>query len=147
MAEIDGQRHADELRQLREKKKEIKETLGRLRRDEAETRDVVEFMQKIDELEAVVEQAGSKVTQQTKETMMTTDDDVRKAAHENVQRVDRELDRLAKSMQTETESFEKAYSRAMDTQMGRALMRTRQEAYEISTGGATEADLDRARRG
>ena len=79
----------------------------------------------------------------TKTPTMT--DDVRKLAHENVAAVDRQLDELAKSMMTDGETFEKAYSRALDTQMGRALMRTRDDAQAIATGQATEADLEAAR--
>lgn len=79
-------------------------------------------------------------------TKTPTTEDVRKLAHENVAAVDRQLDELAKSTMTDGETFEKAYDRALDTQMGRALMRTRDDAQAIATGHATEAELEAARK-
>ena len=49
-------------------------------------------------------------------------------------------------MMTDGETFEKAYDRALDTPMGRELLRTRDDAQAIATGGATEADLEAARK-
>jgi ribosome-binding ATPase YchF (GTP1/OBG family) len=59
---------------------------------------------------------------------------------------ERNLDSYAKSLQGPGESFEKAYSRALDTEMGQMLMRTLDDAQALSTGGPTAGQLDAHRK-
>ena len=49
-------------------------------------------------------------------------------------------------MQQPGETFEKAYSRALNTDMGRSMLRTLDDATAIQTGQPTEADLETARK-
>ncbi len=71
--------------------------------------------------------------------------DVKKAAATNREAAEAELDKLAKSMQRDGETFEKAYTRALDTDMGRSLMQTRDDAQELERDGVTSMDLTEAR--
>jgi chromosome segregation ATPase len=59
---------------------------------------------------------------------------------------ERNLDTYAKSLQGPGESFEKAYSRALDTEMGQMLMRTLDDAQALSTGGPTSGQLAEHRK-
>lgn len=72
--------------------------------------------------------------------------DVRKAAAVNREAAERQLDQLAKSIQQPGESFHKAYDRALNTDMGKALMQTRDDAQELERGGVTSIELDDARK-
>jgi flagellar biosynthesis chaperone FliJ len=72
--------------------------------------------------------------------------DVRKAAATNREAAERQLDELAKSIQQPGESFHKAYDRALNTDMGKALMQTRDDAQELERGGVTSMELDEARK-
>ncbi|WP_299653138.1 hypothetical protein [uncultured Tateyamaria sp.] len=67
--------------------------------------------------------------------------DVRKAAGQNREAAEAELDKLAKSMQQDGETFEKAYLRALDTDMGKVLMQIRNDAQELERGGITSMDV------
>lgn len=71
--------------------------------------------------------------------------DVRKAAAHNRSTAERQLDELAKSMQQAGESFEKAYGRALDTEIGKSLMRTRDDAAALEVGGVTSMDVAEAK--
>lgn len=77
---------------------------------------------------------------------MTNMQDVRKAARQNREVAETQLDTLAKSMQQNGETFEKAYLRALDTDMGKALMQTRDDAQELERGGITSMDVDEAHK-
>ncbi|KHQ53604.1 hypothetical protein [Mameliella alba] len=72
--------------------------------------------------------------------------DVRKAAAANREAAERQLDELAKQMMEPGESFHKAYDRALNTDMGKALMQTRDDAQELDRGGVTSMALDEARK-
>ena len=76
---------------------------------------------------------------------MTNMQDVRKAARQNREAAECQLDNLAKSIQQDGETFEKAYTRALDTDMGKALMHTRDDAHELERGGITSMDVAEAR--
>lgn len=144
MSAKDGQRHAAELRRLQDRKKELEDALGRLARDEADAEEVMELAKEVDLLEEQV--ATARATVQSQENDMTKTDDVRKAAATNRQAAERQLDELAKSIQQPGESFEKAYSRALETDMGKALMQTRDDAQELERGGVTSMHLADARK-
>lgn len=78
--------------------------------------------------------------------MTKTYKDVEKALAANRRSAERQLDELAKQMQQPGETFEKAYSRALNTDMGRSMLRTLDDATAIQTGQPTEADLETARK-
>lgn len=144
MSAKDGQRHAAELRRLQDRKKELEDALGRLARDEADAEEVMELAREVELLEQQV--ATVRAAVQSQENDMTKTDDVRKAAAANRLEAERQLDELAKSIQQPGETFEKAYSRALDTDMGRSLMQTRDDAQELERGGITSMHLADARK-
>ncbi len=139
----EGQRHAAELKRLEEKKKDLEDALMRLARDEAEAQEVAELAREVEQLETQVKAARAAASM---EKTMTKTDDVRKAAATNRQAAERQLDELAKSIQQPGESFHKAYDRALNTDMGKALMRTRDDAQELERGGVTSMHLADARK-
>lgn len=137
----EGQRHAEELARLEARKKDLEDALMRLARDEAEAQEVAELAQEVEQLENQVETARAAANM---EKTMTKD--VRKAARLNREAAETQLDTLAKSMQQDGETFEKAYLRALDTDMGRALMQTRDDAQELERGGITSMDVAEAHK-
>jgi len=140
---LEGQRHAAELKRLEDKKKDLEDALMRLARDEAEAQEVAELAQEVEQLETQVKAARAAASM---EKTMTKTDDVRKAAATNREAAERQLDELAKSMMEPGESFHKAYDRALNTDMGKALMRTRDDAQELERGGVTSMHLADARK-
>jgi hypothetical protein len=56
------------------------------------------------------------------------------------------LDALAKSVQAPGESYEKAYVKALETDMGRSLLATLEDSQSLSTGGPTAAQLAEHRK-
>ncbi|GAA5071286.1 hypothetical protein N0B44_13285 [Roseibacterium beibuensis] len=150
MSAKDGQRHAAELRRLQDRKKELEDALGRLARDESDAEEVLELAKEVELLEEQVATARAAVQSQendmTKKEPANPPVDVRKAAAANRQAAERQLDELAKSIQQPGETFEKAYSRALDTDMGRSLMMTRDDAQELERGGVTSMHLADARK-
>lgn len=143
----EGERHAAELIRLEGKRKELEDALGRLARDEAEAQEVMELAQDVERLEAEVEAARSAAemekNQMTKEPM--TKADVAKAAAGVMAKVDGQLDTLAKSMMKDGETFEAAYVRALDSEMGRSMLKTRDDAHALATGAPTARDVNKAR--
>ncbi len=137
----EGQRHAEELVRLEARKKDLEDALMRLARDEAEALEVVELVLELEQLESELESAQAAANM---EKTMTKD--VRKAARLNREAAETQLDTLAKSMQQDGETFEKAYLRALDTDMGKALMQTRDDAQELERGGITSMDVAEARK-
>ena len=135
----EGQRHADELARLETRRKDLEEALMRLARDEAEAQEVVELAQEVEQLENEVESARAAANM---EKTMTKD--VRKTAGQNREAAETQLDNLTKSMQQNGETFEKAYFRALDTDMGKALMQARDDAQELERGGITSMDVAEA---
>lgn len=89
---------------------------------------------------ALSERPASTVTEKT------TAQDVQKAAAANRQAAEQQLDELAKQMQQPGESFHKAYDRALNTDMGKALMQSRDDAQELERGGVTSMELEEARK-
>jgi hypothetical protein len=71
---------------------------------------------------------------------------VKKAAIDLKRQAEANLDALARSEQSPGESFAKAYSRALDTDMGRSLMRTLDDAQALATGGPTAAQIEEHRK-
>lgn len=138
----EGERYAAELIALEAKRKELEDALGRLARDESEMEQVMELAQLVQRLEQEVESARA-AAEMEKNDM--TDETVTKRAARNMAKVDGQLDDLAKSMQTDGETFEAAYVRALGSDMGKSMLRTREEAHALATGGATEADVAAAR--
>ncbi|MBN2906357.1 MAG: hypothetical protein JXJ18_06600 [Rhodobacteraceae bacterium] len=139
----EGERHAAELKRLEDKKKDLEDALMRLARDEAEAQEVAELAQEVEQLETKVKAARAAASMEKK---MTKTDDVRKAAAANREAAERQLDELAKSIQQPGESFYKAYDRALNTDIGKALMQTRDDAQELERGGVTSMELDEARK-
>ncbi|MBN7786696.1 hypothetical protein JYP51_17340 [Ponticoccus gilvus] len=152
MSTEDGQRFAAERRRLEDKRKDLEDALMRLNTDESDADRVVELAQEVELLEQEVERMRSEVSARSKENDMTktkpakSPDDVRKAAAANRQAAERQLDELAKQMQQPGETFEKVYSRALDTDMGRSLMQTRDDAAALEVGGITSMDIEKARK-
>ena len=144
----EGERHAAELKRLEGKRKELEEALMRLARDETEAEEVMELASLVERMEAEVETARS-AAQMEKNDMKNdpmTAGDVAKAMAANRAAAERQLNELAKSMMKPGETFEKAYSRALDTDMGGAMLRTLEDATAVQTGQPTEADLYEARK-
>lgn len=137
----DGERHTAELARLEARRKELDDALGRLARDEAEADEVAELAQLVERMEQEVEAARAKASME--KNNMT---DVKKAARLNREAAERQLDKLAETMRTEGETFEKAYSRALDTDMGRSLMAARDDAQELERHGPTSMHLADARK-
>ena len=144
----EGERYAAELTRLEAKRKELEDTLGRLARDEDEMERVMELATDVERLEQEVESA--RAAAQMEKNEMTNEpmnkSDVAKAAAGVMCKVDAQIDTLAKSMQTEHETFEAAYVRALDTDMGRSMLKTRQDAHDLATGTPTGADVAEARK-
>ena len=137
----EGERYAAELIALEAKRKELEDALGRLARDESEMEQVLELAQLVQRLEQEVESARAAAEMEKKDM----NDTVTKRAVRNMAKVDAQLDALAKSMQADGETFEQAYCKALDTDMGRSMIRTREQAHALATGGVTEADVAAAR--
>lgn len=57
-----------------------------------------------------------------------------------------QLDDLARSMQEPGESIEKAYTRAIETDLGRSMMQTLEDATRLAQGQATEAMIAEHRK-
>lgn len=72
---------------------------------------------------------------------MTKKNNITKAAADNRRKAEAELDKLAKSVQQDGETFERAYLRALDTDIGKALMQNRDDAQELERGGITAMDV------
>jgi len=145
----EGQRHAAELKRLEEKKKALEDALMRLARDEAEAQEVAELAHEVEQLETQVKAARAAASMEkmmTKNELANSPVDVRKAAAANREAAERQLDELAKQMQQPGESFHKAYDRALSTDMGKALMQTRDDAQELERGGVTSMHLAEARK-
>ena len=140
----EGQRHAAELKRLEDRKKELEDALGRLAHDEADAEEIMEFAKDVEHLGQLV--ATVRAVAQSQENDMTETHDVRKAATANREAAERQLDQLAKQMQQPGESFHKAYDRALNTDMGKALMQTRDDAQELERGGVNSMELDEARK-
>ncbi|CTQ33912.1 hypothetical protein [Jannaschia rubra] len=139
----EGERHVAELIRLEGKRMELEDALGRLARDEAEAQEVLELASHVQRLEQEVESARAAAQMEKKDEDMN--DTVTKRAIRNMASVDAQLDALAKSMQADGETFEQAYCKALDTDIGRSMIRTREEAHTLATGGSTEADVAAAR--
>ena len=135
----EGQRHAVELAKLEQRKKDLEDAMIRFARDKAEALEVAELAQEVEQLENEVEAARAAANM---EKTMTKD--VRKAAAQNREKAEAELDKLAKSVQRDGETFEKAYIRALETEIGNALMQARDDAHELERGGITSMDVAEA---
>jgi len=148
MSAKEGQRHTAELSRLEQRKKELQEALGRLAKDEVEAQEVVDLAGEVALLEQEVETLRAQASAEKRarartqmETGMTEPNNVRKAAAANREEAERQLDLLAKGIKRDDETFLRAYDRALDTEMGRALMQTRDDAQELERGGVTSMDL------
>lgn len=71
---------------------------------------------------------------------------VKKAAVFVRQDAERQLDALAKSDQGPGETFEKAYSRVLETPVGRGLLATLDDAQRLSLGQPSEAMVEAHRK-
>ncbi len=139
----EGQKHTAKLAELEQRRTELEDTLMRLARDEAEAQEVAELAQEVEQLENQVESAQVAVKM---EKTMAKKNDITKAAADNRRKAEAELDKLAKSVQQDGETFEKAYLRALDTDMGKALMQSRDDAQELERGGITSMDVAEAQK-
>lgn len=139
----EGQRHAAELAQLEARRKDLEDALMRLARDEAEAMEVAELAQEVEQLEQQLETARAAANM---EKTMTNPNNIKKAAGDNRRKAEAELDKLAKSVQQDGETFEKAYIRVLDTDMGKALMQARDDAQELERGGITSMDVIEAHK-
>lgn len=139
----DGEKYAAELAALKAKRKELEDTLGRLARDEDEMERVMELAQDVERLEQEVESARAAAEMEKKDEDMN--DTVSKRAVRNMAKIDGQLDELAKSMQADGQTFEQAYCQALESDMGRSMLKSREEAHALATGSVTAADVAAAR--
>ena len=136
-----GEKHAAELAKLEQRRKDLEDALTRLARDEAEAQEVAELAQEVEQLEQLVDSARAAANM---EKTMTNPNNIKKAAADNRRKAEDQLDKLAKLGQRDGETFEKAYFRALDTDMGKALMQVRDDAQELERGGITSMDVAKA---
>lgn len=86
------------------------------------------------------------MSREGEETDMMKANNVTTKARRNRVEAERQIDVLAKGMQKDGETFEAAYGRALDTDMGRALMRSRDDAQDLERGGITSMHIEDARK-
>jgi small-conductance mechanosensitive channel len=144
---IDGNRHAADLVRLESKRKELEDTLTALARDEDELDRVLELAREIDQLEQQVDaaRAAANIPHKTAKRSAIMPDDLQKRALANKKVAERQLDDLAKSLRQPGETFEVAYSRALDTEMGAMMLKTLDDATALASGNPTQFDLEKAR--
>lgn len=70
--------------------------------------------------------------------------EIKKQALSVKKRAEEQLDELAKSVRQPGETFEAAYSRALDTEMGAMMLKTLDDATALATGNPTQFDLEKA---
>jgi len=143
---LEGQRHAAELARLETRRKDLEDALMRLAQDEAESLEVVELAQEVEQLEQQVEAARMAVNipQMTTKRSAIMPTDIQKQALPVKKRAEKLLDDLAKSMLQPGETFEAAYSRALDTEMGAMMLKTLDDASALATGNPTQMDIEEA---
>lgn len=143
----EGEKHAAELAKLEQRRKELEDALQRLARDEAESLEVAELAQEVEQLEQQVEAArmAANIPQKTAKRSAIMPTDIQKQALPVKKRAEKLLDDLANSLQQPGETFEAAYSRALDTEMGAIMLKTLDDATALATGNPTEFDLEKAR--
>ena len=143
----EGEKHAAELAKLEQRRKELEDALQRLARDEAESLEVAELAQEVELLEQQVEAArmAANIPQKTAKRSAIMPTDIQKQALPVKKRAEKLLDDLANSLQQPGETFEAAYSRALDTEMGAIMLKTLDDATALATGNPTEFDLEKAR--
>lgn len=144
---IEGQKHAAELAKLEQRRKELEDALQRLARDEAEAQEVAELAQDVEQLEQQVEAArtAANIPHKTAKRSAVMPTDIQKQALPVKKRAEKQLDNLANYLQQTGETFEAAYSRALDTEMGAIMLKTLDDATALATGNPTEFDLEKAR--
>ena len=59
---------------------------------------------------------------------------------------ERNLDNYARTICKESETHEQAYARAMETDLGRAMIKTLDDTIAHQTGAPTSEDMAKARR-
>lgn len=59
---------------------------------------------------------------------------------------ERNLDNYARTIRKDYETHEQAYARAMDTDLGRSMIKTLDDTVAHQTGAPTSEDLAKARR-
>lgn len=113
----EGQRYAAKLTKLEQRRKELEDALMRLARDEAESLEVAELAQEVEQLEQQVDTAriAANIPHKTAKKSATMPTDIQKQALAMKIRAKKQLDDLANSLQQADETFEAAYSRALDT--------------------------------
>lgn len=143
----EGQRHAAKLTELEQRRKELEDALMRLARDEAESLEVAELAQEVEQLEQQVEAArmAASIPQKIAKRTAVMPTDIQKQALPVKKRAENQLDDLANSLKQPGETFEAAYSRAVDTEMGAMMLKTLDDATALATGNPTEFDLEKAR--
>ena len=143
----EGEKYAAELAKLEQRRNELEDALQRLARDEAESLEVAELAQEVEQLEQQVEAArmAANIPQKTAKRSAIMPTDIQKQALPVKKRAEKLLDDLANSLQQPGETFEAAYSRALDTEMGAIMLKTLDDATALATGNPTEFDLEKAR--
>ena len=144
---IDGNRHADDLVRLEAKRKELEDTLAALARDEDELGRVLELAKEVDQLEQQVDaaRAAANIPHETAKRSAIMPHDFQKRALANKKVAENQLDDLAKSLRQPGETFEAAYSRALNTEMGAMMLKTLDDATALASGNPTQFDLEKAR--
>lgn len=130
---IDGNRHAADLVLLEAKRKELEDTLAALARDEDELGRVLELAQEIEQLEAEVHSARA-IAQTGAKKMMKSAAAIRSEAEHN-------LDSYAELIRKDGETHEQAYARAMQTELGRSMIKTLDYTVALQTGAPTSDDV------
>jgi SOS response regulatory protein OraA/RecX len=130
---IDGNRYAADLVRLEAKRKELEDTLAALARDEDELDRVIELAHEIEQLEAEVHSARA-IAQSGAKNMIKSAAKIRSEAEQN-------LDNYADLIREDGETHEQAYKRAMQTELGRSMIKTLDYTVALQTGEPTSDDV------
>jgi len=144
---IEGEKHAAELAKLEQRKKDLEDALMRLARDEVESLEVAELAEEVGQLEQQVDAArmAANIPLKTENRSAIMPTDIQKQALPVKKRAEKQLDDLANSLQQSGETFEAAYSRALDTELGAMMLKTLDDATALASGNPTGFDLEKAR--
>lgn len=119
------------LRELRERREKIGDQLGAFERAN-------ENREEIRQIKAEIEAMESELEQQKQEARMNksgeTPTTMRKSAEDL-------MDRYAESIRKSGETFEVAYTRACQTDMGASILDNIEDAYRQQTGQMTSSDI------
>lgn len=137
IVKLDGDVEADKtelrIRELEARKRELEKELGAFERADIDLSAIEVLERDVEELEAELKARKEEETKKMDESR-TDPTAIRKSAEDL-------LDRLAKGMQKDGETFEQAYARAVLTDQGRAVLATLDDAVALQTGRPTMREV------